>query len=74
MWHHVVHMFAVSFADGCVSVRNSLVYQQGEAVFLEANAEAPLHPALTLYVDFCAATLKPDPFSLLSYKFIAKHG
>lgn len=70
MWHHVVHMFAVSSADGCVSVRNSMVYQQGEAVFLEARVEAPL----TLYVDSCAATLKPDPFSLPSYKFIAKHG
>lgn len=63
-----------SFTDGCTSPRNSLVYQQGEAVFLEASVEASLHPLLTLYVDYCVATLKPDPSSTPSYKFITKHG
>lgn len=62
------------YADGCRSLRSSSAYQQGEAVFLEASVEAPLHPPLTLYVDYCVATLKPDPLSLPSYKFITKHG
>ncbi|XP_076580366.1 zona pellucida sperm-binding protein 3-like [Chaetodon auriga] len=63
-----------TMADGCTSLRSSSVYQQGEAVFLEASVEAPLHPPLTLYVDYCVATLKPDPLSSPSYKFITKHG
>ncbi|XP_040887761.1 zona pellucida sperm-binding protein 3-like [Toxotes jaculatrix] len=63
-----------TMADGCTSQRSSSVYQQGEAVFLEASVEAPLHPPLTVYVDYCVATLKPDPLSVPSYKFIAKHG
>nr|XP_046236622.1 zona pellucida sperm-binding protein 3-like [Scatophagus argus] len=63
-----------TMADSCTSLRSSLVYQQGEAVFLEASVEAPLHPPLTLYVDYCVATLKPDPLSLPRYKFITEHG
>ncbi|XP_041842366.1 zona pellucida sperm-binding protein 3-like [Melanotaenia boesemani] len=61
-------------ADGCTSSRSSSVYQQGEAVFLEASVEAQLHPSLTLYVDYCVATLNPDPLSRPSYRFIDKHG
>lgn len=67
-------MSVCSYADDCTSPRSSSVYQQGEAVFLEASVDAPLHPPLTLYVDYCVATLKPDPLSLPSYKFITKHG
>lgn len=63
-----------SLTDGCTSLRTSSVYQQGEAVFLEASVEAPLHPLLTVYVDYCVATLKPDPLSLPAYKFVNKHG
>ncbi|XP_042368164.1 zona pellucida sperm-binding protein 3-like [Plectropomus leopardus] len=68
--HFSLHMMA----DDCTSPRSSLVYQQGEAVFLEASVEAPLHPPLLLYVDSCVATLKSDPLSTPSYKFITKHG
>uniref|UniRef100_A0A3Q1FAK5 Zona pellucida sperm-binding protein 3 n=2 Tax=Acanthochromis polyacanthus TaxID=80966 RepID=A0A3Q1FAK5_9TELE len=67
--------FSLRFmTDGCTSRRSPLVYQQGEAVFLEASVDAPLHPPLTIYVDSCVATLKPDPISLPSYKFLTKHG
>ncbi|CAK6975301.1 zona pellucida sperm-binding protein 3-like [Scomber scombrus] len=70
----LLHFSFRIMTDDCTSPRSSSVYQQGEAVFLEANVEAPLHPPLTLYVDYCVATLKPDPLSLPSYKFITKHG
>ncbi|KAM8747531.1 zona pellucida sperm-binding protein 3-like isoform 1-T2 [Acanthopagrus schlegelii] len=70
----LLHFSLRTMADGCASLRSSMVYQQGEAVFLEASVEAPLHPPLILYVDYCVATLKPDPLSLPSYKFITKHG
>ncbi|XP_069374580.1 zona pellucida sperm-binding protein 3-like isoform X3 [Paralichthys olivaceus] len=63
-----------TYHDDCTSLRNTSVYQQGEAVFLEASVEAPLHPPLTVYVDYCVATLKPDPLSSPSYKFITKYG
>ncbi|KAG7240085.1 hypothetical protein INR49_027939 [Caranx melampygus] len=58
----------------CTFQRRSSVYQQGEPVFLEASVEAPLHPPLTVYVDYCVATLKPDTHSLPSYRFITKNG
>ncbi|XP_051284692.1 zona pellucida sperm-binding protein 3-like [Dicentrarchus labrax] len=70
----LLHFSLRTMTDGCMSLRSSSVYQQGEAVFLEASVEAPLHPPLTLYVDYCVATLKPDPLSLPSYRFITKHG
>ncbi|XP_028285545.1 zona pellucida sperm-binding protein 3-like [Parambassis ranga] len=70
----LLHFSLRIMADGCNSLRNSSIYQQGEAVFLEASVEAPLHPPLTLYVDSCVATLKPDPLSTPSYKFITNHG
>ncbi|XP_035531754.1 zona pellucida sperm-binding protein 3-like isoform X2 [Morone saxatilis] len=70
----LLHFSLRTMTDGCTSLRSSSVYQQGEAVFLEASVEAPLHPPLTLYVDYCVATLKPDPLSLPSYRFITKHG
>ena len=60
--------------DDCNAPRSSSVYQQGEAVFLEASVEAPLHPPLTVYVDYCVATLKPDPLSSPSYRFITNYG
>lgn len=67
-------VFVVCYTDGCASARNSLTYQQGEALFLEASVAIPLHPPLQLYVDSCTATLEPDPSSLPSYTFIAKNG
>ncbi|XP_074518182.1 zona pellucida sperm-binding protein 3-like isoform X2 [Halichoeres trimaculatus] len=70
----LLHFSLQTMEGDCSSVRSSSVYQQGEAVFLEAGIEAPFHPSLSLYVDYCAATLKPDPLSLPSYKFIIKHG
>uniref|UniRef100_A0A3Q2PG98 Zona pellucida sperm-binding protein 3 n=1 Tax=Fundulus heteroclitus TaxID=8078 RepID=A0A3Q2PG98_FUNHE len=60
--------------ESCMSERSSSEYQQGEAVFLEASVEAPLHPSLRLYVDSCVATLKPDLLSWPRYKFISNHG
>ncbi|XP_061566166.1 zona pellucida sperm-binding protein 3-like [Cololabis saira] len=69
-----LHFSLRIMADGCTHPRSSSVYQQGEAVFLEASVEAPLHPPLTLYVDHCVATQQPDPLSLPNYKFISKHG
>lgn len=70
----MVQVYFVSYLDGCASVRNSLTYQQGEAVFLEASVESHMHPPLTLYIDTCTATLEPDPSSLPNYKFIANNG
>ncbi|XP_059211016.1 zona pellucida sperm-binding protein 3-like isoform X2 [Centropristis striata] len=70
----LLHFSLRAMADDCTSVRSSSVYQQGEAVFLEASVEAPLHSPLTMYVDYCVATLKPDPLSSPSYKFISKNG
>uniref|UniRef100_A0A8D3BNI8 Zona pellucida sperm-binding protein 3 n=1 Tax=Scophthalmus maximus TaxID=52904 RepID=A0A8D3BNI8_SCOMX len=70
----LLHFSLHTMADDCTSLRSSSDYQQGEAVFLEASVEAPLHPPLTVYVDSCVATLTPDPLSLPSYKFITKHG
>ncbi|XP_037614248.1 zona pellucida sperm-binding protein 3-like [Sebastes umbrosus] len=70
----LLHFSLRTMADDCTSLRSSSVYQQGEAVFLEASVDAPLHPPLALYVDSCVATLKPDPLSSPSYKFITKHG
>ncbi|XP_056224380.1 zona pellucida sperm-binding protein 3-like [Seriola aureovittata] len=70
----LLHFSLHTMADDCTSLHSSSVYQQGEAVFLEASVEAPLHPPLTVYVDYCVATLKPDPLSLPSYKFITKNG
>lgn len=61
-------------ADDCTALRSSSVYQQGEAVFLEARVEAPLHPPLTVYVDYCVAILKLDPLSGPSYRFINSYG
>jgi len=74
MCGHICFHLSVSHAGGCAAQRGSSVYQHGEAVFLEASVEAPLHPPLALFVDHCVATLKPDPLSLPSYKFINKHG
>ncbi|XP_029382216.1 zona pellucida sperm-binding protein 3-like [Echeneis naucrates] len=70
----LLHFSLRTTTDDCTSQRSSSVYQQGEAVFLEASVEAPLHPPLLIYVDNCVATLKPDPLSSPSYKFITKHG
>ncbi|XP_034532772.1 zona pellucida sperm-binding protein 3-like isoform X2 [Notolabrus celidotus] len=70
----LLHFSLHTMEEDCSSLRSSSEYQQGEAVFLEAGVEAPLHPPLTLYVDSCVATLKPDPLSLPSYTFITKHG
>ncbi|TMS01846.1 Zona pellucida sperm-binding protein 3 [Larimichthys crocea] len=70
----LLHFSLRTMAGGCTSLRSSSVYQQGEAVFLEARVEAPLHPPLTLYVDYCVAMLQPDSLSLPGYKFITKHG
>ncbi|XP_070711339.1 zona pellucida sperm-binding protein 3-like [Pempheris klunzingeri] len=70
----LLHFSLRTMADECTSLRSSSVFQQGEAVFLEASVDAPLHPPLTLYVDYCVAALKPDPLSWPSYKFITKHG
>ncbi|XP_041634750.1 zona pellucida sperm-binding protein 3-like [Cheilinus undulatus] len=70
----LLHFSLRTMKDGCSSIHSSSVYQQGETLFLEASIEAPLHPPLTLYVDYCVATLKPDPLSMPSYKFISKHG
>ncbi|XP_020498450.1 zona pellucida sperm-binding protein 3 [Labrus bergylta] len=70
----LLHFSLRTMEDGCSSTRRSSVYQQGEAVFLEAGIKAPLHPSLTLYVDYCVATFNPDPLSMPSYKFITKHG
>lgn len=56
--------------DVCTSLCSSTVYQQGEAVLLEARVEALMHPPVTVCVDSCVATLKPDPLSLQSYTFI----
>uniref|UniRef100_A0A3Q0T0P3 Zona pellucida sperm-binding protein 3 n=1 Tax=Amphilophus citrinellus TaxID=61819 RepID=A0A3Q0T0P3_AMPCI len=70
----LLHFSLHIMADGCSFLRSSSVYQQGEAVFWEARVEAPEHSPLTVYVDSCVATLKPDPVSVPSYKFIAKHG
>uniref|UniRef100_A0A3Q3L9S7 Zona pellucida sperm-binding protein 3 n=1 Tax=Mastacembelus armatus TaxID=205130 RepID=A0A3Q3L9S7_9TELE len=70
----LLHFSLRTMADGCSSLRSSSVYQRGEAVFLEARVEGPLEPPLILYVDYCVATLNPDPLSEPSYKFITKHG
>ncbi|RVE60678.1 hypothetical protein OJAV_G00183510 [Oryzias javanicus] len=70
----LLHFSLRIMADECTSARSSSVFQQGEAVFLEATVDSPLHPPLTLYVDHCAATMKPDPVSEPRYSFITKHG
>ncbi|XP_029932872.1 zona pellucida sperm-binding protein 3-like [Myripristis murdjan] len=70
----LLHFSLRTMTDDWSSPRSSSVYQQGEAVLLEASVEAPLHPPLRIYVDFCVATLKPDPLSLPSYKFVTNHG
>ncbi|XP_049923110.1 zona pellucida sperm-binding protein 3-like isoform X2 [Epinephelus moara] len=44
----LLHFSLRTMADDCTSPRSSSVYQQGEAVFLEASVEAPRHPPLTL--------------------------
>ncbi|XP_068611992.1 zona pellucida sperm-binding protein 3-like [Brachionichthys hirsutus] len=69
-----LHFSLRVMGDGCSSLRSSWTYQQGEAVFLEASVDAPLHLPLLLYVDSCVATLTSDPRSLPSYKFVTKHG
>ncbi|XP_063042978.1 zona pellucida sperm-binding protein 3-like [Engraulis encrasicolus] len=43
------------------SVSSSTLLLQGAPLYLEAMVSAPLHPPLRLYVDYCAATLTPDP-------------
>lgn len=43
-------------------------------MYLEASVEAPLHPPLIVFVDYCVATLKPDPSSMPNYKFISNYG
>lgn len=73
LWTWGWHKLSV-LTESCTSQRSSSVYQQGEAVFLEAIVEGPLHPSLALYVDSCVATLKPDPLSWPRYKFISNHG
>lgn len=60
--------------DVCISQCSSTVYQQGEAVLLEARVEALTHPPVTVYVDSCVAALKPDPLSLQGYRFITNQG
>ncbi|XP_063325100.1 zona pellucida sperm-binding protein 3-like [Pelmatolapia mariae] len=67
--HFSLHIMA----DVCTSQCGSTVYQQGEAVLLEARVEALMHPPVTVYVDSCVATLKPHPLSLHSYRFITNH-
>ncbi|XP_023202483.1 zona pellucida sperm-binding protein 3-like [Xiphophorus maculatus] len=70
----LLHFSLSIMTKSCTSHRSSSVYQQGEAGFLEARVEVPLHPSLTLYVDSCVATLKPDLLSRPRYKFISNHG
>ncbi|XP_041924918.1 zona pellucida sperm-binding protein 3-like isoform X1 [Alosa sapidissima] len=60
--------------DDWRSVSSSMVYLQGEPVFLEAAVSAPLHPLLRLYVDYCVASLDSDPLSKPRYEFIVNHG
>ncbi|AWP00843.1 putative zona pellucida sperm-binding protein 3-like isoform 3 [Scophthalmus maximus] len=47
----LLHFSLHTMADDCTSLRSSSDYQQGEAVFLEASVEAPLHPPLTVEQD-----------------------
>ncbi|KAG7497543.1 hypothetical protein JOB18_039558 [Solea senegalensis] len=70
----LLHFSLRTVEDDCTSLRSTSVYQQGEAVFLEASVEAPLHRPLTVFVDHCVATLKPDPRSTPSYEFITRQG
>ncbi|KAL2078994.1 hypothetical protein ACEWY4_024738 [Coilia grayii] len=60
--------------DDWRSVRSSTVFLQGEPVFLEAVVFAPLHPSVRVYVDYCVATLNPEPLSRPRYEFITNHG
>ena len=66
-------MFAVG-PVGWRSVRSTTVFLQGEPVFLEAAVYAPLHPPLRVYVDYCVATLNPEPLSEPRYEFIVNQG
>ncbi|XP_031441054.2 zona pellucida sperm-binding protein 3-like [Clupea harengus] len=59
---------------GWRSVRSTTVFLQGEPVFLEAAVYAPLHPPLRVYVDYCVATLNPEPLSEPRYEFIVNQG
>ncbi|XP_056156149.1 zona pellucida sperm-binding protein 3-like [Lampris incognitus] len=70
----LLHFSLRTMTDNWTSPRSSSLYQQGEPVFLEASVEAPLHPPLRIYVDYCVATTKSDPLSLPSYKFITNYG
>uniref|UniRef100_A0A3Q3JGT7 Zona pellucida sperm-binding protein 3 n=1 Tax=Monopterus albus TaxID=43700 RepID=A0A3Q3JGT7_MONAL len=70
----LLHFSLRTMTGGCTAPRSSSVYQQGEAVFLEASVQTLLQPPLTVYVDYCIATMKSDPLSLPGYRFITKHG
>lgn len=60
--------------DGQRSAGSSMVYLQGEPVFLEAAVHAPLHPPLRVYVDYCVVALDSEPLSNLHYEFVVNQG
>ncbi|XP_076021362.1 zona pellucida sperm-binding protein 3-like [Genypterus blacodes] len=70
----LLHFSLNTMTEGWTAPRSSSVYQRGEAVFLEARVEDQQHPPLRIYIDYCVATLRPDPLSLPNYKFIINNG
>ncbi|XP_068129453.1 zona pellucida sperm-binding protein 3-like [Hyperolius riggenbachi] len=61
-------------SDDWNSQRNSITFQLGDVINIEASVDTQNHIDLFLYVDSCVATLSQDPTSSPNYNIIAANG
>ncbi|KAK0140968.1 Zona pellucida sperm-binding protein 3 [Merluccius polli] len=61
-------------SDDWAEERQSSVYVLGDLVNMEASLSGPSHPALSLYIDSCVASLTPGVTSTPRYPFIDHQG
>ncbi|KAM5171736.1 uncharacterized protein ACMZJ9_004495 [Mantella aurantiaca] len=73
----IEEIFAFSLhlmADDWSGPRTSMVFQLGDAIYIEASVDIQNHIGLTLFVDSCVATISPDPSSAPRYEIIKANG
>ncbi|XP_061151725.1 zona pellucida sperm-binding protein 3-like [Syngnathus typhle] len=60
--------------DDWMFERRSRTYFLGEPMHMEVSAAVRKHKPLRVYVEHCAATADPDPYSAIRYDFIERNG
>ncbi|XP_072254953.1 zona pellucida sperm-binding protein 3-like [Pyxicephalus adspersus] len=61
-------------ADDWSIPRDSMVYQLGDIIYVEAQVDILNHVGMILFVDSCVATISPDPDSSPRYEIIKANG